>query len=135
MLEEERSGLNPVLSKGEQDTSSSRVLSKCFLLPPPTFSMKSSLSSAAGPGRGLGVDVSTVFRLEMNEVFHQERPAFCPMWLTVPGFPPCGSLLLSLWAAAPGWHPSIGFPRCTFKTAFPRIGTVLVHVSCASYKS
>lgn len=32
MLEEEGSGLNPVLSKGEQDTSSSRVLSKCFLL-------------------------------------------------------------------------------------------------------
>lgn len=81
------------------------------------------LSSATGPGYGQGVDVKTVSKLEINEVFHPERNlppiVYGMLPLGDPPPPPFGSLLSCcpcLWGS--DGHP--GFSAAS--PCFPGLG-------------
>lgn len=82
------------------------------------------MSSATGPGYRLGVDVSTVSKLEINEVFPPESLPSTragspgPLWVDL-CFPA---------AAGTGILPS----QRWFQTAFPSLRIILVTIRCDS---
>lgn len=105
-----------------------------------TFSMKNSvlLSSATGCGYALGIDVNPVSKLESNEVFHPERPAFHTVSLAVLRTPSIWIFAFLLPFSVSGDNRLLsfllGFCRGWFQAFFPWPNHFSVHVSYDSQK-